>query len=42
MNYSKQYISKLGEETNFISSNLEKVLRLLDVLKFIFVNSSFS
>ena len=42
MNYSKQYINRLGEETNFINSNLEKVIRLLDVLDYIFSNSSFS
>lgn len=42
MNYTKQYINKLGEETNFINSNLEKVVRLLDVLDYIFTNSSFS
>lgn len=42
MNYSKQYINKLSEETNFINSNLEKVVRLLDVLVFIFNKSSFS
>lgn len=42
MNYSKQYINKLGEETNFINSNLEKVVRLLDVLEFIFNKSTFS
>lgn len=42
MNYSKQYINKLGEETHFINSNLEKVIRLLDVLEFIFNKSTFS
>lgn len=42
MNYSKQYIKKLGEETNFINNNLEKVVRLLDVLEFIFSKSNFS
>ena len=42
MNYTKQYINKLGEETNFINSNLEKVVRLLDVLDFIFTKSGFS
>ena len=42
MNYTKQYINKLGEETNFINSNLEKVVRLLDVLDYIFTKSSFS
>ena len=42
MNYSKQYISQLGEETNFINSIVEKVVRLLDVLDFVFTKSSFS
>ena len=42
MNYSKQYISNLGAETNFIHGNLEKVLRLLDVLSFLFSGSAFS
>lgn len=35
MNYSKQYISEFGIKTGFISSNIEKVIRLLDVLCFI-------
>ena len=35
MNYSKQYIAELGARTGFISSNVEKVIRLLDVLCFI-------
>lgn len=35
MNYSKQYISEFGTKTGFISSNIEKVIRLLDVLCFI-------
>lgn len=42
MNYSKQFISKLGEETKFINNNLEKVVRLLDVLDYIFEKSTFS
>ncbi len=42
MTYSKQYISQLGEETSFINSNLEKVIRLFDVLHFIFSESSFA
>lgn len=41
MNYSKQYINEISENTGFISSNIEKVLRLLDVLNYIFSNSSF-
>lgn len=35
MNYSKQYILELREKTGFVSSNIEKVVRLLDVLQFI-------
>lgn len=41
MNYSKQFISEISEQTGFIANNLEKVVRLLDVLDFIFVKSSF-
>ena len=41
MNYSKQYINKLSEETNFINSDLEKVVRLLDVLEFILIKVHF-
>ena len=41
MNYSKQYISKTSEQTGFIANNIEKVIRLLDVLDFIFNKSSF-
>lgn len=36
MNYSKKYIETLNKDNNFIQSNLEKVVRLLDILKFIF------
>ena len=35
MNYSRQYISEFVTKTGFISSNIEKVIRLLDVLRFI-------
>lgn len=35
MNYSSETILKFGKETGFINSNLEKVLRLLDVLSYI-------
>lgn len=35
MNYSKQFISEFGARTGFINSNIEKVIRLLDVLLFI-------
>lgn len=41
MNYSKQYITEISEQTGFIANNIEKVLRLLDVLDFIFNKSSF-
>lgn len=41
MNYSKQYISKVVQETGYLANNLEKVIRLLDVLDFIFSKSSF-
>ena len=33
MKYTKEYISKFANDTGFISSNIEKVIRLLDVLK---------
>lgn len=35
MKYSKQYIASLNKNNDFIDYNLEKVLRLLDVLNFI-------
>lgn len=35
MNYSKQYLSELSVETNFVKDNLEKVLRLAEILKFL-------
>lgn len=35
MNYSRKYIEALNKDNNFILNNLEKVVRLLDVLKFI-------
>ena len=35
MNYSRKYIESFNKDNNFIQSNLEKVVRLLDVLKFI-------
>lgn len=34
MNYSENYISEFGKQTGFINSNIEKVIRLLDVLDF--------
>ncbi len=41
MNYSKQYITELSERTGFIAGNVEKVIRLLGVLDFLFAKSSF-
>lgn len=35
MNYSKQYLSELSSKTNFLKDNLEKVLRLSQILKFL-------
>ena len=37
MNYSEDYISNFGKQTGFINSNIEKVIRLLDIL--VFINS---
>ncbi len=41
MNYSKIYVSEISKRTGFIASNVEKAIRLLDVLDFIFNKSSF-
>lgn len=35
MNYSEDYISNFEKQTGFINSNIEKVIRLLDILAFI-------
>lgn len=35
MNYSKQYLTELSVKTNFLKDNLEKVLRLSEILKFL-------
>ncbi len=35
MEFSKQYLSNLAEESNFIKDTLEKVLRLSEILKFL-------
>lgn len=35
MNYSEDYISNFGKQNGFINSNIEKVIRLLDILAFI-------
>ena len=34
MDYSKQHLIELGLKTNFVKDNLEKVLRLDDILKY--------
>ena len=41
MNYSKEYIYSIAEQTGFIANNIEKVIRLLDVLDFNFSKSTF-
>ena len=41
MKYIKENISKYATSTGFIGSNIEKVMRLLDVLNFLFSKSSF-
>lgn len=41
MKYIKEKISKYAQETGFISSNLEKIIRLLDVLDYIFSKSTY-
>ena len=35
MNYSRQYLAELSTKTDFIKDNLEKVLRLSEILKFL-------
>lgn len=35
MEYSRQYLAELANKTNFIKDNLEKVLRLAEILKFL-------
>ena len=41
MKYTKENISVYAKTTDFIGSNVEKVLRLLDVLDFLFSKSLF-
>lgn len=41
MKYIKENIVEYAKETGFINSNLEKVIRLLDVLDFLFSKSTF-
>ena len=35
MNYTRQYLAALASKTNFIKDNLEKVLRLSEILRFL-------
>lgn len=35
MNYTRQYLAELASKTNFIKDNLEKVLRLSEILRFL-------
>ena len=42
MNYTKLFINELSNKTNFIGYNLEKMVRLLNILEFIFSKSSFA
>lgn len=41
MEFSRQYLSKLATESNFIKDTLEKVIRLSEILKFINSDSVF-
>lgn len=41
MNYSKQYSAELSTKNNFIKDNLEKVLRLSEILKFLNTDNVF-
>lgn len=41
MRYTKENIFEYAKKTDFIASNIEKVIRLLDVLGFLFSKSSF-
>ncbi len=41
MNYTKQYLAELASKTNFIKDNLEKVLRLSEILRFLNSDSYF-
>ena len=35
MEFSRQYLTRLAQESNFIKDTLEKVLRLSEILKFL-------
>lgn len=41
MEFSRQYLTKLAQESNFIKDTLEKVLRLSEILKFLNSDSVF-
>lgn len=41
MNYTKQYLMELSSKTYFIKDNLEKILRLSEILKFLNSDSYF-
>ena len=41
MNYTKQYLVELSSKTYFIKDNLEKILRLSEILKFLNSDSYF-
>ena len=41
MEFSRQYLTKLAQESNFIKDTLEKVLRLSEILKFLNSDSIF-
>lgn len=41
MNFSKQYINDISTQTSFLGNNIEKVIRLMNILDFIFNESSF-
>ena len=41
MSYTKQYIDDISDQTGFIANNIEKTLRLIDVLIYIFTKSTF-
>ena len=42
MKFSKQYLNELSLKTNFIKDNIEKVLRLTEILKFINYESKYN
>lgn len=41
MKYSKKQIEQYSKQTGFIKNYIEKVVRLLDVLRFVFSESAF-